>query len=213
MVSAVLVTMRHGKADRLADHPDDAGENEREAEAEERSGKRDDDLLPGRRGRQFLAGRLGLALDGFHRCHLRQGDVTARWDRAEDVIDAVDFFGPKRLAKPDREFVDLKPAPLRGQEMAQLVDNDQDVKEKDDFEESDEGEKDRSGPIPVSQRNEDGQSDGQNHPQGDTVKEAFRWDGNGFIGRRKRAAIHGQSIEYTASCPSAVVKRLKGGFD
>ena len=62
------------------------GENEREAEAEERPGERDDDLLPGRGGRQFLARRVGLALDGFHRRHLRQRDVAAGGDRSRGCI-------------------------------------------------------------------------------------------------------------------------------
>ena len=92
----------------------------------------------GEAGGSSSRGRLALALDGFHRRHLRQRDVAAGGDRAEHVLDAVDFFRPERLAEPDGEFVDLQPAPFRGEEMAELMDDDQDVKEEDDFEKGDE---------------------------------------------------------------------------
>ena len=42
---------------------------------------------------------------------------------------------PKRLAEPDAEFFDVESAPARRQEMAKLVDNDQQIKEDDDLKE------------------------------------------------------------------------------
>ncbi len=132
--------------DGFADAPDDAGEKQREAKAEKRPGKRDDDLLPGRGGRQFLFGRLRLAFDGVRVGHLRQRDITACRYGAEDVVDAVDLPGPERLAEPDGEFIDLQAAPFGGEEMAQFVDDDEDVEERDDFEKGDNGkEKDAVG--------------------------------------------------------------------
>jgi hypothetical protein len=90
--------------------------------------------LPGRGRREFLAGRIGLALNGFHGRHLRQGDVATGGNGAKEILDAIDFLGPERFAEPDGEFIDLEAAPFGGEEMAEFVDDDEDVKEKDDFE-------------------------------------------------------------------------------
>ena len=136
-----------GIADGFADDVDDAGEEEGEAETEEGAGEGDDDFLPGRGGGEFLAGRFGFAFDGFHGGHLREGDVTAAGDGAEDVFDAVDFLRPKRLAEPDGELVDLEAAPFGGEEVAEFVDDDEDVKEQDDFREGDDGEEERLGAV------------------------------------------------------------------
>ena len=163
-----------GIAHRLADDPDDAREEEREAEAEERSRERDDDFLPGRRGRKLLARRFGLALDGLHRRHLRQRDIAAGGDGAENVFDAVDFFRPERLAEPDGELVDLQAAPARGEKMAELVDDDQDVEEQYHFRERDDGKEDRADAVAVGQRNGDGQEDRGDGPKRDAVEKTLR---------------------------------------
>ena len=85
--------------------------------------------------------------------HLRQRDVTAGGDGTEDVFDAIDVLGPERLAEPDGELVDLEPAPLGRQEMAQLMDNDEDVEKEDDLQESDEREKEGTESVEVPVRN------------------------------------------------------------
>ena len=78
---------------------------------------------------------VGLALDDVHRRELRQRDEAAERQRAERVLDAVDRLFPKRFAEPDAKFLDVKPAPARGQKMAQLVDDDEQVKKDENLEE------------------------------------------------------------------------------
>ncbi len=51
-----------------------------------------------------------------------------------EYCDAVDRLLPKRFAEPDAEFFDHQPAPARGEEMAQFMDHDEEVKEDDDLE-------------------------------------------------------------------------------
>ena len=94
-------------------------------------------LSPGEAGGRSSCGVLGLALDRLHRRHLRQGDVAAGRDRAEDVLHAVDLLFPDRLAEPDGELLDLQPPPARGQEVAQLVDDDEQVEEQNDLQQRD----------------------------------------------------------------------------
>ena len=154
-----------GIADRFADDPDDAGEKEGEAEAEERAGEGDDDFLPGRGGREFLARGFGFALDSFHRRHLGQRDVAAGGDGAEDVLDAIDFLGPKRLAEPDGELVDFEAAPFGGEEVAELVDDDEDVKEENDFREGDDGEEERLGAVDDAEGDDEDQKEEQESPK------------------------------------------------
>ncbi len=151
--------------DGLADGPDDAGEEEGEGEAEERPGEGDDDFLPGRGGREFLARGLAFALDGFHGRHLRQGDVAAGGDGAEDVFDAVDFAGPERMAEPDGEFVDLEPAPFGGEEVAELMDDDEDVEEGDDFQEGDDGKGERDEAVDDAEGDEEAEGEEEEAPE------------------------------------------------
>ena len=156
----------------------------------------------GGRGREFLAGRVGLALDGLHGRHLRQRDVTAGGNGAEDVIDAVDFLRPERLAEPDGKLIDPEPAPFRGEEMAQLVDDDQDVKKEDDLEEGDDG-KEKGGKAVVDpvgnheDKKEDEKTDEPEIPEGGGALRVFDPGGliiKGYviptIGRH--AVVHGK---------------------
>ena len=83
--------------------------------------------------RQGLARAFALAFDGFHRGHLRQGDVAAGGDAAEGVFDAVDLGLPDRLAEPDGEAVNLQAAPARGQEVAELMHEDEQVEKRQHF--------------------------------------------------------------------------------
>ena len=57
-------------------------------------------------------------------------------------MNAIDCLLPERFAEPDAELLDVKPAPARGQEMAQLVDHDEQVKEDNDLEEDKDDAKD-----------------------------------------------------------------------
>ena len=76
-----------------------------------------------------------LALEAAHRCHLRQRHKAAKGNRAEAVFDAVDGLLPERLAEPDVEFVDLQPAPPRGEEVAPLMNDDHEIEDEDDQQE------------------------------------------------------------------------------
>ena len=52
------------------------------------------------------------------------GHETTRRDASEAVFHPVDLLFPDRLPEPDSELFDRQPAPARGEEVAQLVDND-----------------------------------------------------------------------------------------
>ena len=67
------------------------------------------------------------AFQRFHRRHLRQRDEAAGGNPAEAVLHAVDFLFPDRLAEPDLETVDLQAAPFRRPEVAEFVNEDDDV--------------------------------------------------------------------------------------
>jgi hypothetical protein len=61
-------------------------------------------------------------------------------------LDAVNCLLPKRFAKPDAEFLDVKPPPPRREKMPKLVHYDEQVKQDEDLE-----------------QDEDDASDMQNH--------------------------------------------------
>jgi len=52
---------------------------------------------------------------------------------AEAVFDPADGFAPDRLAEPDRKFLHDQPAPLGGQKMSELMDDDEQVENQDDL--------------------------------------------------------------------------------
>ena len=118
---------------RLADLPDDDRKHHREQKTEQRTGEGHDDFVERRDVGQLVGGRLGLALDAFHRGHLRQRNVAAERDGVEDVFDVADFLFPQRGAKPDGEALHFQPAPARGEKMAQLVNANEQVEEQHHF--------------------------------------------------------------------------------
>src|SRR6266403_2784315 len=116
-------------ADRVAGDPDNAGKKKRQKQAEQRSGKRNDDFVERGNFRQLRAIQIGLAFDDVHRRELGQRDEPAKGKRTERVLDAIDRFFPERFAKPDAEFFYVKPARARGQKMPELVDDDEQIEE------------------------------------------------------------------------------------
>ena len=112
--------------------------NKRQEQTEKRTRDRDDDLVERGNWRELRAIDVGLAFDDVHRRELRQRDETAERNRAERILHAVDRFLPKRFAEPDAEFLDVEPAPARRQKMAQLMDDDEQIKKDDDLEEDEE---------------------------------------------------------------------------
>ena len=117
----------------LAHLPDNDGKHHRQQKTEERSGERHDDFVERRDIRQRFRFFIRLAFDGFHRGHLRQRDVAAGGNPAEGVFDVADFLLPDGLAEPDGEAVHLQTAPLGGEEMAQLVNTDEQVEQQHHF--------------------------------------------------------------------------------
>ena len=85
---------------------------------------------------------VGLAFDDVHRRELRQRDESAERNRAERILHAVDRFLPERFAEPDAELLDVQSAPARRQKMAQLMHDDEQIKEDDDLKEDEEDAKD-----------------------------------------------------------------------
>ena len=75
-----------------------------------------------------------FALDDVHRRELRERDEAAQGKRAERILDAVDRLLPKRFAEPDAELFDHQPAPARREKMAQLMDDDEQIKKDDNLE-------------------------------------------------------------------------------
>src|SRR5690606_23043665 len=84
------------------------------------------------------------AFDGSNGSHLRQGNEAAGGNPAESVLDAVDGFFPDGLSEPDLEAVDLEPAPAPGEEMTELVNEDDDVENHQDDEDQ-QGDLEESG--------------------------------------------------------------------
>ncbi len=109
--------------------------NEREEQTEERSGDGDDDFVERSDLRQTLAIDIHFAFDDVHRRELRQGDETAKRDRAERVLHAVDRLLPERFPKPDAKLFDHQTAPAGGEEVPQLMHDDEQIKKDNDLEE------------------------------------------------------------------------------
>jgi hypothetical protein len=89
---------------------------------------------------------------------LRQGHIATGGDGADNVFDPIDLLGPERLAEPDREFVNLQPTPLRGEEMAEFMDDDEDVEEENDLSKREEREAGGGVTVVVTEN-----SDKENH--------------------------------------------------
>src|SRR4051812_33960298 len=118
----------------MPDGPDHAGKKESEQDAEERPRDRHDDFIERGNLRQRSAILVGLALDHVHRSELRQFHEPAERKGAQRVLDAVDRLLPERFSEPDAESFDVQSAPARRQEMAQLVDDDEEIKKENDLE-------------------------------------------------------------------------------
>ena len=133
--------------DRPADRPDDHRENKSQPEREHRPSERDDDFIQRRNDGQSSAVRRRFTLDGVHRSHLRQLHKPAKRDRPQAVNHAVVRSFPDRLAEPDRKLFDHQSAPACSEKMAQFVDDDQQVKDEDDFEDDNQEVQDGTGNL------------------------------------------------------------------
>src|SRR6185369_1478151 len=69
----------------------------------------------------------------FHRRELRELDEAAAWHTAEAVNHAVDLLFPQRFSKPNAKFLDNQPAPARGEEVTQLMNDDHEIEDYEDF--------------------------------------------------------------------------------
>ena len=117
----------------LPNAPDHYRKKYREAETEQWPRKCHDDLIQRRNIGQLFRSLFHLALDGLHGRHLRERDVPAKRNRAEDIFDTPNLLFPQGLAEPDRKALYFQPAPAGGQKMAQLMDADDQVENQDHF--------------------------------------------------------------------------------
>ena len=117
----------------LANFPDDGGKDDRQQKTEQRPGEGHDDFVERRDVRKLLGFFVGLALNGFHRRHLRQRDVAAERNRAEGVFHAVEFFLPDGFAEPDGEALHFQAAPARREEMSEFMHPDNEVEQQHHF--------------------------------------------------------------------------------
>ena len=129
-------------ADRSSNRENDDRKQYRQAETEQRSRERDDDLVERGDRSELRTIHVRLALDDVHGRKLRQRDESAKRQRAERVLHAVDRFFPKRFAEPDAELLDVETTPARCQKMAQLMHNDEQIKKNKDLEEDEDDARD-----------------------------------------------------------------------
>src|SRR5207237_2868273 len=120
----------------MADHPHNAGKRKREKQAKEGAGHGHDNFIESGDRRQLCTVHIRLTLDNVHRRELRQRNKSTKRERAQRVLHAVDRLFPERFAEPDTEFPEIQSAPPRCQKMAELMDNDQQIKQDEDFEEN-----------------------------------------------------------------------------
>src|ERR1700693_3019466 len=124
--------------DRITHYPDDRSEHDRQEKTEEWPCNRHDYFVERRNWRKRLTIDIGFPFDDIHRRQLRQRHKSAEWQRAQRILDTADFFLPKRLAEPDREFLDVETAQARRKKMPNLmhhnqqIENDQDLDEDED---------------------------------------------------------------------------------
>src|SRR6476646_7674797 len=118
----------------MTNSPDDSGKEQRQQQAEHRTSDRYNDFVERGNSRQLRPVQVGFALDNVHRRKLRQCNKTSEWQRPEGVLDAVNRLFPKRLAKPDAEFLDVETPPPRREKMPKLVHHDEQVKQDEDLE-------------------------------------------------------------------------------
>src|SRR5205823_10993950 len=70
-----------------------------------------------------------LTLNGFHRRHLRQRDITTGGNASQTKIHSIDFLLPNGFAKPDAKPLDHQSTPPRCQVMAELMNNNEQVEQ------------------------------------------------------------------------------------
>ena len=86
-----------------------------------------------------------------------KADEATKRKRAEGVLHAADRLFPNRFAKPDAELLDVKTTPACRQKMAELVHDNQQVKENENFEKNEDKtddvkDHDRMNCYPTSRR-------------------------------------------------------------
>src|SRR5947209_8077282 len=119
---------------RPAHSPNDASEHHRQTKTQERASKGDNDFVPRGNGRQLFLRFVALAFDDLHRRHLRERDVASGGNAPQNIFDAVKLLFPDWLAEPDGEPLHFQSPPARGQEMAQLMHKNQQIKQRQHFE-------------------------------------------------------------------------------
>ena len=119
---------------RLSNQPHHNRKRKGEQKTEQRPGERHDDLVQRRDRRQRLSGAFAFAFNRLHRRHLGQRDIAPRGNCPQRIFDPADLLFPNRFPKPNGEPVNFQPAPPRRQEMAQLMDKNQQVEEQQHFE-------------------------------------------------------------------------------
>ena len=133
----------------LSNDPDEAGGKEGEAETEGGAGCSDDDFVDGLDGREFFAAFGIASFDCFHGGHLRERDVTSGRDTSQTVLHAVDGLFPNRLSEPNVELVDDQAPPFCGEEVTELVDEDEDVEEPNDDDDGSEEDQEIHGWVKI----------------------------------------------------------------
>ena len=130
-----------GLADRATYEPDNTGEEKGKAEAGGRTGSGHDDLVKGTGGRKIHPLLISLSLDRLHRGKLGNGHEPSGRNASQAVLHASHGLRPEGLAEPDGELLHLQAPPLRGEEVTQFMDHDEEVEEQhhlendaDDFE-------------------------------------------------------------------------------
>ena len=117
-----------GLRGRLANGPDNHRKYQGQQKAEKRSGESHNDFVQRTNRSQIFSGGPGFPFDAFHWGHLRQEDKASGRNPTETVLDPFDGFFPDWTSKPDPEFVHVQPPPASRQEMPQLMDDDEEVK-------------------------------------------------------------------------------------
>jgi hypothetical protein len=90
------------------------------------------------------------------------------------------------VAEPDGELVDLEPAPFGGEEVAEFVDDDEDVEEQDDFRKRDQRENERDEAVHDPKRDKEADQKANKAEEAEVGPDGsrfgwLRW--SGFAGR------------------------------
>src|SRR5206468_3105605 len=74
-----------------------------------------------------------LPFNGFHRSHLRKRDIPTSRNCPQGVFHSFDFGFPDWFPEPNGKSINFKAPPARGEEMAQLMDKNQQVEQQQHF--------------------------------------------------------------------------------